>query len=52
MVYQFGLLAQGQFSAWTVVAFAVLAGMVYLLFRKGYQGESSRLRAVDAVSAS
>ena len=51
MVYQFGLLAQGQFSAWTVVAFAVLAGMVYLLFRKGYQGESSRLRAVDAVSA-
>ena len=52
MVYQFGLLAQGQFSAWTVVAFAVLASMVYLLFRKGYQGESSRLRAVDAVSAS
>ena len=51
MVYQFGRLAQGQFSAWTVVAFAVLAGMVYLLFRKGYQGESSRLRAVDAVSA-
>ena len=51
MVYQFGMLAQGQFSAWTVVAFAVLAGMVYLLFRKGYQGESSRLRAVDAVSA-
>ena len=51
MVYQLGLLAQGQFSAWTVVAFAVLAGMVYLLFRKGYQGESSRLRAVDAVSA-
>ena len=38
MVYQFGLLAQGQFSAWTVVAFAVLAGMVYLLFRKGIPG--------------
>ncbi len=35
MVYQFGnLIAYGMFSAWTVLAFAVLAFMLYMLFRK------------------
>ncbi len=34
MVYQFGLLIQGIFSVWTVVAFVVLIGMLYMLFRK------------------
>ena len=27
------------FSLWTVVAVAALAGILFLLFRKGYQGE-------------
>ncbi|MBU5435467.1 ferrous iron transport protein B [Pseudoflavonifractor sp. MSJ-37] len=48
MVYQFGMLAQGHFGIGTVVAVVVLVGMLYMLFRKGYQGEGSRLRAVDA----
>ena len=41
IVYQLGGLLTGEavFSLWTVVAVAALAGMVYLLLRKGYQGE-------------
>ena len=34
MVYNFGLLFSGVFTAWTVVSFVVLATMLYLLFRK------------------
>ncbi|MBR5539128.1 MAG: ferrous iron transport protein B [Clostridia bacterium] len=34
MVYNFGMLASGVFSAWTVVAFILLAVMIYLLVRK------------------
>ncbi|MBE5801044.1 MAG: ferrous iron transport protein B [Clostridiales bacterium] len=34
VVYQLGLLTGGVFSAWTVIAFAVLAGMLYLLLRR------------------
>ncbi len=53
IVYQIGGLITGEatFGVFTVVAIACLAGMIYLLFRKGYQGESHRLRAVDAVRA-
>ena len=41
IVYQLGGLITGEavFSLWTLVAVAALAGIVYLLFRKGYQGE-------------
>ena len=53
MVYQIGGFITGEapFSVFTVIAFACLAAMLYLLFRKGYQGEAPRLRAVDAVRA-
>ena len=51
MVYQFGGLITGQvsFGAGTVAAVLCLAALIYLLFRKGYQGDDVRLRAVDAV---
>ena len=41
IVYQLGGLITGEavFSLWTVVAAAALAGLLYLLLRKGYQGE-------------
>ena len=39
------------FGIGTIAAVLCLAGLIYLLFRKGYQGESDRLRAVDAVKA-
>ena len=40
IVYQIGGLISGvaSFSVWTVIAFVLLAGMLYLLFRRGYQG--------------
>jgi len=34
IVYQLGLLLSGIFSIWTIVAFAALALMIYMLFRK------------------
>ena len=51
MVYQIGGLITGQvsFGAGTVAAILCLAALIYLLFRKGYQGDALRLRAVDAV---
>ena len=41
IVYQIGGLIGGvvSFNFWTVVAAALLAGILYLLLRKGYQGE-------------
>ena len=41
IVYQLGGLITGEavFSLWTVVAVAALAGILFLLFRKVYQGE-------------
>ena len=41
IVYQLGGLITGEavFNLWTVVAVAALAGILFLLFRKGYQGE-------------
>ena len=51
IVYQIGGLLMGEvsFGIGTIAAVLCLAGLIYLLFRKGYQGESDRLRAVDAV---
>ncbi len=53
IVYQIvGLLfGEATFSIFTVIAGLLLAGLIYLLFRKGYQGEGKHLRAVDAVRA-
>ena len=41
IVYQLGGFITGEavLSLWTVVAVSALIGMIYLLFRKGYQGE-------------
>ena len=41
MIYQIGGLITGDvgFGVWTVVAFAVLAAMIYLLVRKNKYGE-------------
>lgn len=53
IIYQVGGLFTGDvpFGAGTVVGFVALIGLIYMLFRKGYQGEGERLRAVDAVHA-
>ncbi len=55
IVYQLGGLVTGEavFSLWTVVAIAALAGILYLLFRKGYQGEheTHSLTSVAAAAA-
>ena len=55
IVYQLGGLITGEtgFGVWTAVALALLAGIVYLLARRGYQpkaGEALGLRSVAGVS--
>lgn len=52
IVYQIGGLIAGviSFNLWTVVALVLLAGILYLLFRKGYQGED-RSRQLSSVAA-
>ncbi len=40
MVYQFGMLFEGTFSLWVVVAAAVLAAMLYFLLRKNPYDEN------------
>ena len=49
IVYQIGGLIAGtvSFNVFTGVAVLLIAGIVYLLFRKGYQGETDNLRAVS-----
>ena len=39
------------FDLWTVVALALLAAIIYLLFRKGYQGEESTRRLTSVAAA-
>ncbi len=55
IVYQIGGLLGGvvSFNLWTVVAAALLAGIVYLLVRKGYKGEpeAHHLTSVAAAGA-
>ena len=55
IVYQIGGLVAGVagFSVWTVAAAALLAGLVYLLVRKGYQADEGthRLTAVSAAAS-
>ena len=52
IVYQLGGLIAGvaPFSIWTVIALALLAGLLYLLLRKGYQGEGES-RNLTSVAA-
>ena len=52
IVYQLGGLLTGTvtFGVWTVVALAALAAIIYLLVRKGYQGED-RSRQLSSVAA-
>ena len=52
IVYQLGGLFTGAvtFGVWTVVALAALAVIIYLLVRKGYQGED-RSRQLSSVAA-
>lgn len=54
IVYQIGGLLTGTvgFGLWTVIALAALAAIIYLLVRKGYQGDglSQRLSSVAAAS--
>ena len=53
IVYQLGGLITGaaSFSLWTVAALALLAGILYLLFRKGYQGEENARRLTSVAAA-
>ncbi len=52
IVYQLGGLITGEaaFGVWTIVAIALLAGIIYLLFRKGYKAEEGvhNLSSVEA----
>ncbi len=41
IVYQFGMLLSGVFTGWTVVAFAVLLALIYLVFRRNKNVKSS-----------
>ena len=53
IVYQLGGLIAGvvSFNLWTVVALALLAGVLYLLFRKSYQEEERPRRLSPAAAA-
>ncbi len=55
IVYQIGGLFTGDtsFGLWTIVAIALIAGLIYLLFRKGYQPEQGvrHLTSVQAAAA-
>jgi ferrous iron transport protein B len=54
ITYQFGGLFSGEvsFGFWTIVAAALVAGIIYLLVRKGYQPEKNArtLTSVEAQS--
>ena len=54
IVYQIGgvILGEVAFGIGTIVAVVLVAGIIYMLVRKGYQGEEkSRLTSVSAVAA-
>ena len=53
IVYQLGGLITGaaSFSLWTVAALVLLAGILCLLFRKGYQGEENARRLTSVAAA-
>ncbi len=47
-VYQFGMLFAGSFGVWTIAAFALLAGFLYLLFRPAYKAKGGAAMAARA----
>ena len=53
IVYQLGGLVTGEavFGIGTIVAVILLAGILYLLFRKGYQSEKDTLRITSVATA-
>ena len=53
IVYQLGGLFTGElsFGVWTVIAAVTAALIIYLLFRKGYQADTS-VRTLTSVEAS
>ena len=53
IVYQLGGLVTGEaaFGLGTVVALVLLAGILFLLFRKGYQGEENARRLTSVAAA-
>ena len=53
IVYQIGGLVAGavSFNLWTVVALALLAAIICLLVRKGYQGEENTRRLTSVAAA-
>jgi len=53
IVYQIGGLIAGvaPFSVWTVAALAALAGLIYMLFRKGYQPDEGTKRLSSVAAA-
>ncbi|MCQ4864871.1 ferrous iron transport protein B [Pseudoflavonifractor phocaeensis] len=53
IVYQIGgfIIGEVAFNVFTVIAALLLIGLIYLIFRKGYQGGGERLRAVDVAHA-
>jgi ferrous iron transport protein B len=53
VVYQIGGLIAGEvsFGFWTIVAVALVVGVIYLLFRKGYQGETEGRRLTSVAAA-
>ena len=53
IVFQLGGLIAGtvSFNLWTVAALAALAGILYLLLRKGYQGEEQSRRLTSLAAA-
>ncbi len=53
IVYQLGGLVTGEasFGLWTVVAIAALIGLLFLLFRKGYQPTKGMAHIVTSVDA-
>ena len=52
IVYQIGGLIAGEvaFGIGTIAGVALLAGIIYMLFRKGYQGEENH-RSITSVSS-
>ena len=52
IVFQIGGLFTGEaaFGIGTVVALILLAGILYLLFRKGYQGEAEHHRLTSVAA--
>ena len=48
VVYQIGSIFAGSFGIGSVVGILVLAGIIYLLVRKGYQGAGETVTSVQA----